>query len=631
MFAQSILLGALLSLSALGCKTMNESASETLAGQAKAKPASLSLSGSNSVDIDWKNAPIVPVTVVSEKDGLAMVEVSVVTGDKKQLASPPKISFSDGSKKIAVGNMFVAAGRQGYYSGKIIFDAKAKKNYSLVIDHGGVLKGSTSIGSIYGTYREANKQKSNTFSEQEQFYMQDRFSQLKIPLKMKVEKEGAIHISLSSRMEPINIGIQDSFPVVGPCGCELTVTLSEKGKTFSIILKEQNGGFDGQLNYDLPVGTYDFEVSASKAPADFLLELIISLQRSHIAISRPTPVSVLQMGFNQNNSKTGKLGNKPFGFAIDSDLESEGKIDITVNVTRFLNKADLTKAFPETANFGLYQNTPPTTPKTPPIGALGLQSSGTYYRGAFVWDFEESKYFLLSDPSVFDPNDQVELQGNMAISDLTIKDGGEPLSAFTDMGAVTVTPPANYTDDQDPKIKPFPKVTPVKMAMKSVLSAMEQVRNVFHQRVPKGIKRGPSNAIDPNTILACLGNPAEHWSDIMIHYYCQHGQARACYTNTVRAGASRKDAFDQCKTDAAFKWVADNQGDVFRYLMMSQTFAFDVEQQQRVINAFYRINKPEDKQECLKKRPRRAIDPSDGTHCLASKVYPSTPLRSVGR
>ena len=77
-------------------------------------------------------------------------------------------------------------------------------------------------------------------------------------------------------------------------------------------------------------------------------------------------------------------------------------------------------------------------------------------------------------------------------------------------------------------------------------------------------------------------------------------------------------------------WIVDNQGDVFQYVMNSQTYAFDNEQQQRVLNSFYRVNDPKDKKECLEKRPRRNIDPSDGTHCLTSKIT-NTPMQAAGR
>jgi len=59
---------------------------------------------------------------------------------------------------------------------------------------------------------------------------------------------------------------------------------------------------------------------------------------------------------------------------------------------------------------------------------------------------------------------------------------------------------------------------------------------------------------------------------------------------------------------------------MFRYMMDAPTFALSDEAQQQVINAFWRVGDPNNKAECAK-RPRRAIDPSDGTHCLPGKTY----------
>ena len=114
------------------------------------------------------------------------------------------------------------------------------------------------------------------------------------------------------------------------------------------------------------------------------------------------------------------------------------------------------------------------------------------------------------------------------------------------------------------------------------------------------------------------------------------GQARACYTGSIRGGKSRTESYDGCLTDPSFKWVAENQGDMFRYIMFSQVNAFDMEQQQTVINAFYGDMKPaslgefnpSDANDCNTFRFRRAQDPWDGTHCVATKVIS---LFGVGR
>ena len=46
----------------------------------------------------------------------------------------------------------------------------------------------------------------------------------------------------------------------------------------------------------------------------------------------------------------------------------------------------------------------------------------------------------------------------------------------------------------------------------------------------------------------------------------------------------------------------------------------NLEQEQAVINAFYGVTNPADRNECLHKRPRRTEDPGDGTHCLVNKT-----------
>jgi hypothetical protein len=233
-------------------------------------------------------------------------------------------------------------------------------------------------------------------------------------------------------------------------------------------------------------------------------------------------------------------------------------------------------------------------------------------------------------------------------------DGGPDPSTFLDLGAVTVKLPNNYLVDVKVQSQPHtPVATPIDLASKSVLEGMEMIRREFHMRTPKGANHGANNTIDKGTIEACLGNSAEQWSDILIHYYCQYGSARGCYTGTIRGKAQlisinknmdtpakiaalqkiRLETWNECEadtTDADWKWLVDNQGQVFQYIMNSQTFAFNDEQQQDVINKFYRINDANDKSKCNLKRPGRAIDPTGGTHCQSKKIY-NPPMTSIGR
>jgi allophanate hydrolase subunit 2 len=79
---------------------------------------------------------------------------------------------------------------------------------------------------------------------------------------------------------------------------------------------------------------------------------------------------------------------------------------------------------------------------------------------------------------------------------------------------------------------------------------------------------------------------------------------------------------------ADFSFVAQTQPQIFQYVMFGQTHAFNHEQEQAIINAFYDVKNPADRRECRLKRPRRTEDPSDGTHCLVNKTMA---VRLVGK
>jgi hypothetical protein len=74
--------------------------------------------------------------------------------------------------------------------------------------------------------------------------------------------------------------------------------------------------------------------------------------------------------------------------------------------------------------------------------------------------------------------------------------------------------------------------------------------------------------------------------------------------------------------------VTKTQPQIFQYVMFGQTHAFNHEQEQAIINAFYGVKNPADATECRLKRPRRTEDPTDGTHCLVNKTMHQ---RLVGR
>jgi hypothetical protein len=187
-----------------------------------------------------------------------------------------------------------------------------------------------------------------------------------------------------------------------------------------------------------------------------------------------------------------------------------------------------------------------------------------------------------------------------------------------------------------------------RLAMLETLEAMDQIRNtwglVYDLKQPKNGLTVKSTDDDGKVAIerpeTCLSNNiAAVWSDITMHYYCQlMYRARSCFSAKI-TGAAREDianaspekklsppqAYDDCKDEKYFGWIHKNQERVFKYLMFTKADAFDSEDQQKVINAFYRINDPKNKDECSRKRPRRYIDPIDGTHCLPTKVTKNYP------
>jgi hypothetical protein len=166
----------------------------------------------------------------------------------------------------------------------------------------------------------------------------------------------------------------------------------------------------------------------------------------------------------------------------------------------------------------------------------------------------------------------------------------------------------------------------------AILAAMNQSADIYGSRrsgEPKHTNQGYKYTTD---CLKTNYSPTD-WSDIAIHYYCQMSKPRACYTYALsgkstpsgfkyqRPAAYRGCAEGRLKEAADFvAFVPKTQPLVFQYVMFGQTHAFDHEQEQAIINAFYGVKNPADRAECNAKRPRRTEDPSDGTHCLVSKV-----------
>jgi hypothetical protein len=172
----------------------------------------------------------------------------------------------------------------------------------------------------------------------------------------------------------------------------------------------------------------------------------------------------------------------------------------------------------------------------------------------------------------------------------------------------------------------------------AVLAAMNTSADVFGSRLPGQPKHTDEGY---KYLTGCLktGFAPTNWPDIAIHYYCQMSKPRACYTYALSGKSTggvklpRPKAYQGCAGGtlpqaADFSFVAQTQPQIFQYVMFGQTHAFNHEQEQAIINAFYGVKNPADRNECRLKRPRRTEDPSDGTHCLVNKTMA---VRLVGK
>jgi hypothetical protein len=186
-------------------------------------------------------------------------------------------------------------------------------------------------------------------------------------------------------------------------------------------------------------------------------------------------------------------------------------------------------------------------------------------------------------------------------------------------------PSAPYTD-----YRPNAPAANLDLPGAAILAAMNASADVFGSR-PAGQPKHTNEGYKYLTGCLKTGYAPTNWPDIAIHYYCQMSKPRACYTyalsgkSTGGAKFSRPKAYQGCATgelpeSADFAFVTKTQPEVFQYVMFGQTQAFNHEQEQAIINAFYGVNNPADRKECQLKRPRRTEDPSDGTHCLVNKT-----------
>jgi peptidoglycan hydrolase-like protein with peptidoglycan-binding domain len=172
----------------------------------------------------------------------------------------------------------------------------------------------------------------------------------------------------------------------------------------------------------------------------------------------------------------------------------------------------------------------------------------------------------------------------------------------------------------------------------AILAAMNKSADIYGSRAagqPKHTDEGYKY------LTGCLktGFAPTNWSDIAIHYYCQMSLPRACYTYALSGKSTggvklpRPKAYQGCAAGtlpkaADFSFVTQTQPQIFQYVMFGQTHAFNHDQEQAIINAFYSVKNPADRKECQLKRPRRTEDPTDGTQCLVNKTMS---LKLVGK
>ena len=221
-------------------------------------------------------------------------------------------------------------------------------------------------------------------------------------------------------------------------------------------------------------------------------------------------------------------------------------------------------------------------------------------------------------------------------------------------GKLPAQPPRNYDADAEATQPYHPPVEPIPLQASVVLDAMEDLRLHYN-----AVINADQNYKDYSyeIKLSCLSNPAPHWSDLTIHYYCQFTpQLRQCYTDTIRSLAEaqkailvdpassadqkaqamkdlklvRDKAYDTCAATSSsseeWKWLTSSKfkhtledrseieidhADVFKYVMNSQTYAFKSNQIQAVLNAFYRVSDPEDPEWCRFFRDPRGLDIND--------------------
>jgi hypothetical protein len=648
---------ALSLLVSAGCKTTNSESGVKAANQTVTETGLLN----KSIKLNGKgrNENFVEVTV--DKVGLLRISVSMsanaATGFTKPIALAA-FSGTDLNTPLASGQMKVDPANPQDVSAEMYVSAPTVGKYYVLVQHNQQLEDNDDSANV--RTRIVQPQPSQTGKiintipgDYDATDVYDGKAVVIMVTAPKVLSE--IHVNSTFYAASPDV-ISEGDKACPTCSARLQITSGNDVFNMPLPVRLNSGSNESAFQFD--TGTYKFELIVDNLAAGSLVDWNINMfpieNNQGGPFSTVGTLGMLQLAFDQNTSRRSSYHGKPFGFAIDSDRSSEAKIDMSLEVKRILNLAKKTD-MPKKLLVELKDASGVVT-KT----EMGNGFGGTNFNGDLITDLNVGNYTVEFSTADIDDADILNLTGSLDAVELTIKDGGPDPSTFKDIEQVTITPPNNYLVDLNvPQGSVYtPVKKPIDLASASVLAGMEKIRNFHHVRIPKGVTRTNKNNVDANTISACLGNEAPHWSDLIIHYYCQYGQARSCYTNTIRSKAQaiggdssldqaakiqklqtiRTESFAECAATVAtnkdWAWIMDkqlgDQAEVFQYVMNSQTFAFDMEQQQALINKFYRIDDPTDKNECNLKRPRRAIDPGDGTHCLPTKIF-ATAMTAVGR
>jgi hypothetical protein len=568
----------------------------------------------------------------STKDGSILINFSYSPGSNPPVA--PMISIAEASSPgstIVQGSLYPNPWAPMYHSGVASFQGKKGDRYVVFVTDGGLPSmASISVASSY-EIQPSLTASSTVF---------DVGPKPKDPSivgsQMVVGGKAIINLASSAKMGFIlDLSLNwvspkpKLFNSMQPMPWSITLIDDSKKTTTKADCYGSTCSF--KVPYLLNPKKYQLEMSANEiADGDLITwsgSYVVPTSAAGTQIAN-VPGGMIRTAFEQQTNATRIYdGQRDIGMVISADSVQEGLVQLSANIQRFQNAS--TDPLPSQIAVKVLN---PNAQKTLFSGAMsppdGDVKPSADHIGQIIANFEKGDHLLTFGSKDMRADDIFYVSSTASVSEVRLPSGGIPASNFKDLAALG-NPPMDYSKDQSVSTQPYtPELVPVDLAQRSIIDAMETIRNKYHQVIPTGIKRKRSNAIDPRTIQACLANSSPNWSDIMMHFYCQLGRARACYSSALRAGKTRVEAFNNCKDNPGFKAevISNGLAEVFQYVMLSQTYAFNDDQQQQVINAFYHIDKPDDPGQCSL-RPRRGIDPNDGTACLSS--YGAASIKKV--